>query len=264
MTYKVAFVNQKGGVGKTTTALNMATAVAALGHKVLLVDFDPQGNASTGMGVQQRTLTHHSYSVLWNPETLNQAIIPTCVPGLDILPTNASLAGAEIECASLKQRRHHVLTQALAQLSLTYTYVFLDCPPSLGFLTTNALTYSDSIIIPMQCEFFALEGLAHLMKTMKILQRTTNAPLKVEGIVLTMYDGRSLLNRHVVKDLRQHMAQWLYHTVIPRNVRVAEAPSFGKPVLLHDTRCVGAVAYVKLAKEFLSRHNQNISHTKMP
>jgi len=252
---RFALVNQKGGVGKTTTAINLATALAATGKKILLIDFDPQGNASTGLGVTKNS-PYNSYSILWQKESSRQAIIKTAVKNLDVIPTNTHLSGAEVELATTPVRET-ILKQALSPVEKNYDYIFVDCPPSLGLLTVNALTWAQGLLVPMQCEFYALEGLSHLVRTCEIMKNHHNPELAIQGIILTMYDRRSLLNRHIADDLRTHMKPWVYQTPIPRNVRLSEAASFGKPILLHDLRSLGAQAYIAVAKEFLKRHNHS-------
>src|SRR5579863_2299628 len=248
----LAVVNQKGGVGKTTTAINLATAMAAVGERVLIVDFDPQGNASTGLGIsrQQRNVT--SYEVLLADRSIAEATVTTLVPNLCIVPASVDLSGAEVELVEL-QRREYRLRDALARVELNYDYVLIDCPPSLGLLTLNALVAADSVLVPLQCEFYALEGLSHLIRTIERVKRHLNPALEIQGVVLTMFDKRNNLSDLVAADVRDHFGDKVYETVIPRNVRISEAPSHGKPVLLYDLRCPGAQAYIHLAGEVLKR-----------
>ena len=251
----LAVVNQKGGVGKTTTAINLATAMAAVGERVLIVDFDPQGNASTGLGIsrQQRSVT--SYEVLLADRSITEATISTLVPNLSIVPASVDLSGAEVELVELR-RREYRLREALARVELNYDYVLIDCPPSLGLLTLNALVAADSVLVPLQCEFYALEGLSHLIRTVERVKRHLNPALEIQGIVLTMFDKRNNLSDLVAADVRGYLGTKVYDTVIPRNVRISEAPSHGKPVLLYDLRCPGAQAYVHLAGEVLRREHR--------
>ena len=247
----LSLANQKGGVGKTTTTINLATAMAAVGKKVLLVDLDPQGNASTGLGVDMAKRNPGSYAVLFGDVPASEAIRPTEIPGMDIIPAASDLAGAEIELVA-EEKREYYLKSALAQIE-GYDYVLIDCPPALGLLTLNALVAADAVIVPLQCEFYALEGLSHLMRTIGIITRNLNPRLALQGVVLTMFDRRNSLSRHVESEVREHFGDKVYETKIPRNVRISEAPSYGKPVLIYDFRSVGAQAYIQLAKEILRR-----------
>ncbi|HEX9789280.1 MAG TPA: ParA family protein [Kiloniellales bacterium] len=254
----LAIANQKGGVGKTTTAVNLATALAACGKQVLLVDLDPQGNASTGLGLHPEQRRRNVYQVLIGDMPLADGVVDTAVPGLSILPADVDLSGAELELIDIPQREY-LLRQALAGDD-SYDYILIDCPPALGLLTLNALVAAAAVLVPLQAEFYALEGLSHLVRTIKRVKRAFNAPLEIQGIVLTMFDRRNNLCDMVAKDVREHMGDFVYDTVIPRNVRVSEAPSHGKPVLLYDVACAGSQAYIHLAREIL-RREQAQGHT---
>lgn len=247
----LAVANQKGGVGKTTTAVNLATALSAIGKRVLLVDLDPQGNASTGLGVKRAGLRTSTYDVIFEDAGIIETAQPTKVPGLYVLPSSIHLSGAEIELVSTT-RREYRLQEAL-RTPLPYDYVVIDCPPSLSLLTLNALVAADSIVVPLQCEFFALEGLSHLVKTIERVQQTFNPRLDIHGVVLTMYDPRNRLSAMVADDVRKYFGDKVYQTVIPRNVRLSEAPSYGLPAIVYDMRCPGARAYISLAGEILKR-----------
>ena len=254
----ITVANQKGGVGKTTTAINLATALAAIGEKVLIVDLDPQGNASTGLGIDRQSRHLSSYDVLTGEASLIEAATRTAVPQLDIVPSTLDLLGLEMEIATERDRvlrlRNALRGDAAAREA--YSYVLIDCPPSLNLLTLNAMAAADSVLVPLQCEFFALEGLSQLLQTVEQVQDSINPQLDIQGIVLTMYDGRNNLANQVVEDVRAHMGEKVYETVIPRNVRVSEAPSYGKPAILYDLKCAGSQAYLQLASEVIQRERQ--------
>jgi chromosome partitioning protein len=253
----LALANQKGGVGKTTTAINLGTALAAIGEKVLILDLDPQGNASTGLGIDRKSRRVSTYHVLNGEASLASAVVETAVPRLCVAPSTLDLLGVELEIAHQRNRTHR-LKQAIDSLMQDvgedpFTYVLIDCPPSLNLLTINALAASDAVLVPLQCEFFALEGLSQLLKTVEQVRSTLNPHLSIHGIVLTMFDPRNNLSGQVVADVREFMGNKVYETMIPRNVRVSEAPSHGKPVLLYDLKCSGSQAYLRLASEIIQR-----------
>jgi chromosome partitioning protein len=261
----LALANQKGGVGKTTTAINLGTALAAIGERVLIVDLDPQGNASTGLGIDRRNRNCSTYDVLIGEASLRDAVVPTAVPRLHIAASTMDLSGLELELGSTRDRAYR-LRDAIAALNTNatpdtdYTYVLIDCPPSLNLLTVNAMAASDAILVPLQCEFFALEGLSQLLQTVEQVRTTLNPNLSIHGIVLTMFDSRNNLSNQVVADVRQFMGAKVYNTMIPRNVRISEAPSYGKPVLVYDLKCVGSEAYLKLATEVIQRERELRTH----
>ena len=255
----LALANQKGGVRKTTTAINLGTALAAIGEQVLVLDLDPQGNASTGLGIDRKLRQTSTYHVLSGDADLRSAVIETAVPHLYVAPSMLDLLGVELEIASQRNRAHRLKLAIDAMVARTtasdvsFTYVLIDCPPSLNLLTINALTASDAVLVPLQCEFFALEGLSQLLKTVEQVRTTLNPRLSIHGVVLTMFDPRNNLSGQVVADVRQFMGNKVYETMIPRNVRVSEAPSHGKPVLLYDLKCAGSQAYLRLASEVIQR-----------
>jgi chromosome partitioning protein len=263
----IAIANQKGGVGKTTTAINLGTALAAIGEQVLILDLDPQGNASTGLGIDRRSRRHSTYDVLMGEATLRDAVLPTAVPRLSIAPSTLDLSGLELEVSQERDRAFRLRT-ALAPLRAVdatprvgeFSYVLIDCPPSLNLLTVNAMAAADAILVPLQCEFFALEGLSQLLQTVQSVKSTLNPDLIIHGIVLTMHDARNNLSNQVVADVRANSKEKVYDTVIPRNVRVSEAPSYGKPVLVYDLKCVGSEAYLRLATEIIQREKELIAN----
>jgi chromosome partitioning protein len=258
----LAVANQKGGVGKTTTAVNLATALAATLKKVLIIDLDPQGNASTGLGVDRAARQETTYNLLIGDAHIADVITPTMVPGLSVAPSSVDLSGAELELIDFP-RREYRLKGVLAEVSGDFDYILIDCPPALGLLTLNAFCAAHSVLVPLQCEFYALEGLSHLVKTVNRIKRAFNPELEIQGVVLTMYDGRNNLSDMVAADVRNHFGDKVYETVIPRNVRVSEAPSFGKPVLLYDWRCAGSQAYIHLASEVLKQDRCHGSERKL-
>ncbi|MCH7864450.1 MAG: ParA family protein [Proteobacteria bacterium] len=251
----IAVANQKGGVGKTTTTINLATALAAIRQKVLIVDFDPQGNASTGLGISQNDREVNSYHLLIGEAGLAETVLKTDIPGLHIVPSGIDLSGAEIELVT-QERREYCLREALRDGAGDYDYVLIDCPPALGLLTINALVAAQAVLVPLQCEFFALEGISHLVKTIERVRRAFNPGLDIQGIVLTMHDRRNNLSHMVADDVRDFFGDKVYKTVIPRNIRVTEAPSHGRPVIIFDLNCAGSQAYLSLAGEVIHRERR--------
>ncbi len=248
----IAFSNQKGGVGKTTTCVNMSAYLAQKGYKCLIVDLDAQGNATSGLGFAKSDVKNSVYNVMIDEMPIEQAVLKTDVEGLDILPSNIDLAGAEVELVYVKEREK-VLRRVLEKAKSSYDFITIDCPPSLGLLTINALAASDTVMIPIQSEYYALEGLSQLMNTIKLVVKHLNPALKIEGVVLTMNDNRAIISRQISQEIRKYFGKRVFDTVIPRNIRLAEAPSHGKPIMLHDTRCSGAKAYLALTEEYLER-----------
>jgi chromosome partitioning protein len=257
----IAIANQKGGVGKTTTTINLGACLAELGYRTLIIDLDPQGNASTGLGIDRRHRNCSTYDVLIGEAPMRDAVVVTAVPRLHIAASTMDLSGLELELGATRDRAFR-LRNALAELNTNiapdtdYTYVLIDCPPSLNLLTVNAMAAADAILVPLQCEFFALEGLSQLLQTVEQVRSTLNPNLSIHGIVLTMFDARNNLSNQVVADVRQFMGSKVYETMIPRNVRISEAPSYGKPVLVYDLKCAGSEAYLKLATEVIQRERQ--------
>ncbi|MBA3812933.1 MAG: ParA family protein [Alphaproteobacteria bacterium] len=254
MTKIIAVVNQKGGVGKTTTTINLATALSAFGKKVLIIDFDPQGNATTGLGKTEKKGIMGSYELLVGKVDFHHSYQKTSIPHLYLMPASVDLSGAEIELVHLPNREKY-LSQFLKDV-IFFDYIFIDCPPSLGLLTLNALVASDRVLVPLQCEFYALEGLSQILFTLSRVRKTLNPTLELQGILLTMFDNRSNLSTQVANDVRHHLKEKVYKTQIPRNVRIAEAPSFGKPAVVYDLHCQGSQAYIQLAKEILFQEGE--------
>ena len=250
-----AIVNQKGGVGKTTTTVNLATALAAVNKRVLVIDFDPQGNASTGLGIESNNRELTAYDLVLSDTPLSDIIQASAVPNLYVVPATIDLSGSEIELVSLVKREYR-LKQAIENSISDYDYVLIDCPPSLGLLTLNALVAADAVLIPLQCEFYALEGLSHLMRTVELVRGNLNQRLSIQGIVLTMYDRRNKFTEQIENDVRGYFGEQVYKAVIPRNIRMSEAPSHGKPALIYDMHCAGSKAYIQLAGELLKRERQ--------
>ncbi|MDK2928010.1 MAG: chromosome partitioning protein [Bacillota bacterium] len=248
----IAVANQKGGVGKTTTAVNLGAALAQEGRRVLLIDIDPQGNATSGLGVDKRRVGACIYEVLLGTKSIRAVRVPTLVRGLELVPSAVQLAGAEVELVGMEAREHR-LRLALNGERERYDYIFVDCPPSLGLLTVNALTAADSVLVPIQCEYYALEGLGQLMATVQLVQKSLNPGLEVEGVLLTMFDARTNLAIQVVDEVKKYFRDKVYRSIVPRNVRLSEAPSYGKPVMMYDRRSRGAEVYQELAKEVMER-----------
>jgi chromosome partitioning protein len=254
MTKVLAIANQKGGVGKTTTAINLAASLAVLEYKTLLIDADPQANSTSGNGFDLKNIQLSLYDVLVNEVSIKNAALASETPNLDVLPSHLDLVGAEIELIN-HPNREHILKQAIQALNNEYDFIIIDCSPSLGLITVNALTAANAVIIPVQCEFFALEGLGKLLNTIKIVQSRLNPDLQIEGILMTMYDGRLRLSNQVVEEIKNHFEDLVFKTIIHRNTKLGEAPSFGKPALMYDTESTGAVNYLNLAKEILQKNN---------
>ncbi len=255
----LAIANQKGGVGKTTTAINLATALAAVGERVLIFDIDAQGNASTGLGVRPSNRINTTYNIMMGDATLFETIVATQIPNLYLSPSSVDIAGVEIELANVPNRAFRLkeaFKRAKETEALDFDYIIIDCPPSLNVVTINAMTVADALLVPLQCEFFALEGLTQLLRTIELVRSSLNPNLEIQGVVLTMYDARNRLSDQVAQDVRSHFGPKVYNTVIPRNVRVSEAPSHGKPVLIYDHTCAGSRAYIKLASEIIQRERE--------
>lgn len=252
----ITIANQKGGVGKTTTAINLATALAAIGENVLIIDLDPQGNASTGLGIDRKSRKLSSYDLLMGYNTIPETVMRTAVPNLSIVPSTMDLLGFEMEISQSSDRAFRLRRALSTPDALAYSYILLDCPPSFNLLTMNAMAGAHSVLVPLQCEFFALEGLSQLLETVDQVRRTVNPNLDIQGIVLTMFDARNNLAQQVVSDVRTYLGEKVYHTLIPRNVRVSEAPSHGKPAILYDLKCAGSQAYLQLASEVIQRERR--------
>jgi chromosome partitioning protein len=254
----IAIANQKGGVGKTTTSVNIATALAAVDKRVLLIDMDPQGNASTGVGIMKKDRTHTTYDILINRCTLSEGLKKTIIPGLSVLPAGIELVGAEVELVSV-YHREKILKTALEPYIDLFDYIIIDCPPSMGILSLNAMVAADAVLVPLQCEYYALEGLSYLLNSIQKIKNNFNNKLKLFGVVLTMYDKRSSLCAQVANDVRTHLKDKVFETVIPRNIKVSEAPSHGKPVLVYDVNCHGSQAYMSLVREILAKEKRKVA-----
>ncbi len=257
MAVTIAIANQKGGVGKTTTAINLSACVAEIGKRVLLIDVDPQANSTSGLGVDKEQITKSSYDVLVNGTSAKNAVLPTMMESLHILPADINLVGAEIEMVGM-MAREQMLKKALTSIQESYDYIFLDCPPSLGLITLNALNCANKVLVPIQCEYYALEGLSQLMNTIKLVRKNLNPALEVQGVVLTMFDGRTNLAIQVVEEVKKYFKNKVYNTVIPRNVRLGEAPSYGLPIIRYDEKCLGSLTYMDLAREFIANEEGNL------
>ncbi len=255
----ITIANQKGGVGKTTTAINLATALAAIGERVLIVDLDPQGNASTGLGIDRKNRSRSSYDLLIGDHGILEVVQETAVPNLYIVPSTMDLLGIEMEIAQQADRVFKLKKALSERDAFQFSYILVDCPPSFNLLTMNAMAAAHSVLVPLQCEFFALEGLSQLLETVDQVRRSVNPQLDIQGIVLTMFDSRNNLAQQVVNDVRTHLGEKVYHTLIPRNVRVSEAPSYGKPAILYDLKCAGSQAYLQLASEVIQRERQRLA-----
>lgn len=252
----ITIANQKGGVGKTTTAINLATALAAIGEQVLIIDLDPQGNASTGLGIDRRDRKLSSFDLMMGSHTVSETVVATAVPNLFVVPSTMDLLGLEMEIGQASDRAFRLKRALQSDGSQSFSYILLDCPPSFNLLTINAMAAAHSVLVPLQCEFFALEGLSQLLETVNQVKQTVNPALDIQGIVLTMFDIRNNLAQQVVNDVRTYLGEKVYHTLIPRNVRVSEAPSYGKPAILYDLKCAGSQAYLQLASEVIQRERR--------
>ena len=262
MSRVIAVANQKGGVGKTTTTVNLSASLASKAYKVLVIDIDPQGNATSGLGIDKQGVEKSIYDIFSEEDSLANIILPTEIHGLFVAPANGDLVGTEIELVS-RQGRESILRQEISKIQGSYDYILIDCPPSLGLLTVNALAAADSLLVPLQSEYYALEGISSLMHTMEVAKQALNRSLQLEGVVLTMYDARTNLSRQIETEARTHFGDTVFKTVIPRNIKLSESPSFGKPILLYDPNSIGAIAYKALADELVKRHLTNDSHKQV-